>query len=83
MKLHTAQSLLEVHKLADARPAKRLHPGIVARIVGGLTTAAMAFSKKHRYRKDIKDLRRMDDRMLADIGLTRGEIELSVWHGRL
>ena len=35
-----------------------------------------------RIRRDTSVLLRLDDRMLADIGLSRGEIEYAVRHGR-
>ena len=36
-----------------------------------------------RLRRSIETLRSSDDRMLADIGLTRGSIEYAVRYGRL
>ena len=35
-----------------------------------------------RQRRDILELQRMDDRLLADIGITRGEVEHMVRNGR-
>lgn len=37
---------------------------------------------EHPMRRHLAELRAADDRMLADIGLARGEIEYSVRHGR-
>jgi len=36
----------------------------------------------HRVRRDLALLRTVDDRQLADIGLTRDEIDHAVRHGR-
>jgi uncharacterized protein YjiS (DUF1127 family) len=35
-----------------------------------------------RLRRDLDDLMSLDDRILADIGLSRGEIDYVVRHGR-
>jgi len=37
---------------------------------------------RQRIRRDIHRLRSLDDRMLADVGLHRAEIEPAVRHGR-
>ena len=38
--------------------------------------------KWRRHRRDLNALYRLNDRMLADLGLTRGGIESAVLHGR-
>ena len=40
------------------------------------------FVQWQRQRRDILELQRMDDRLLADIGITRGEAEHMVRNGR-
>jgi uncharacterized protein YjiS (DUF1127 family) len=37
---------------------------------------------EHRVRRDLAELRAADDRLLADIGLSRSEIDDVVRHGR-
>ncbi|MGO1080560.1 DUF1127 domain-containing protein [Inquilinus sp. CA228] len=37
---------------------------------------------EHRVRHDLAELRAADDRLLADIGLARGQIDHAVRHGR-
>jgi uncharacterized protein YjiS (DUF1127 family) len=36
-----------------------------------------------RMRRAIEELVALDDRMLADIGLSRGDVQYAEWHGRL
>jgi len=33
-----------------------------------------------RYRSQLTSISEMDDRILSDIGLTRGELKASAWH---
>ncbi|MGL4965687.1 MAG: DUF1127 domain-containing protein [Inquilinus sp.] len=47
----------------------------VARLIAWIRT-------EHRVRRDLALLRTADDRQLADIGLTRGEIDHAVRRGR-
>jgi uncharacterized protein YjiS (DUF1127 family) len=42
---------------------------------------ARGLAAKRRLRSAVRDLHRLDDRMLADIGVTRGEIESAVRDG--
>jgi uncharacterized protein YjiS (DUF1127 family) len=53
-----------------------------ARSREGLARAAAAISRWHRLRRDAWRLMALDDRMLRDIGLGRGEIEHAVRGGR-
>jgi|SRR5215813_8173459 len=39
-------------------------------------------TSKRRIRRDIDLLLRLDDRMLADIGLSRSDVEYTIRHGR-
>jgi uncharacterized protein YjiS (DUF1127 family) len=48
----------------------------------GLAWLVVAISHELRVRRDMRQLAAMDDDMLKDIGLRRGEIEYSVRHGR-
>jgi len=42
---------------------------------------AQAWAAEHRRRRDIRELQRLDDRTLQDIGVRRNEIESAVRHG--
>ena len=45
------------------------------------TRWARGLSAQHRLRRAVRELHRLDDRMLRDIGVTRGEIESAVRDG--
>ncbi len=42
--------------------------------VGQFTRSLVAFTKALKHRREIKNLEEFDDRMLKDIGLTRGDV---------
>ena len=79
MEMQTARSLLQVHGIGS-EPAHRL--GVLASAFSTLKSAARVIARWRRQRRDIMELQRMDDRLLADIGITRGEAESMVRHGR-
>jgi uncharacterized protein YjiS (DUF1127 family) len=56
-------------------------PTLWARSREGLAQAAAAVSRWHRLRRDARRLMALDDRMLRDVGLSRGEIERAVRGG--
>ena len=52
-------------------------PGALARLAGFVGIAALRFAEYLRAygkRRDLENLANLDDRMLADIGLTRGDL---------
>jgi uncharacterized protein YjiS (DUF1127 family) len=53
--------------------------GVVARIVARIATA---LADELRIRRDMRQLRAMDDYMLEDIGLTRADVGSAVRYGR-
>ena len=53
--------------------------GVVTRFVAWI---AAAIADELRIRRDMRELRAMDDRMLKDIGLTRADIGTAVRYGR-
>jgi uncharacterized protein YjiS (DUF1127 family) len=57
-------------------------PTFWARSREGLAHAAAAVARWHRLRRDTRQLMALSDRMLRDVGLSRGEVEHAVWHGR-
>jgi uncharacterized protein YjiS (DUF1127 family) len=52
---------------------------VVTRVVARIATA---IADELRIRRDMRQLRAMDDHMLKDIGLTRAEIGSAVGYGR-
>jgi uncharacterized protein YjiS (DUF1127 family) len=57
-------------------------PTFWARSREGLAHAAAAVTRWHRLHRDTQRLMALSDRMLRDVGLSRGEVEHAVWHGR-
>ena len=79
MGTHTADPLLQAHGMASG-PARAT--GLIASSLNAIGRAAREFVRRWRERRDILELQRMDDRLLADIGITRGEVEHMVQNGR-
>jgi uncharacterized protein YjiS (DUF1127 family) len=59
-----------IHHFAPARTA----PSVFASVVAALVTGLRAVSRALKNRRDAVILTGMDDRMLADIGLTRSDL---------
>ena len=57
-------------------------PALWARSREGLARAAAAVARWHRTHHDTRRLLALDDRMLRDVGLGRGEVERAVRGGR-
>ena len=57
-----------------------IHAGAFARLVAGCLDW---FAERRQARRDIARLSLLDDRLLADIGFTRDQVERAEWHGRL
>ena len=62
-----------------ASTARRGLAGVVTGIVAGIVAA---IAEELRIRRDMRELRAMDDCMLKDIGLTRADIGSAVRYGR-
>jgi uncharacterized protein YjiS (DUF1127 family) len=72
------------HEVAATRPlgrsiARTGLAGVVARIVARTVTA---LAEELRIRRDMRQLRAMDDHMLEDIGLTRADVGSAVRYGQ-
>jgi len=73
----------------SSSPSYVLTAGTVSRgdtmaelLLGTLALLTRGFARGGELRRDIKRLSAMDDRMLRDIGISRGDIEHAVRHGR-
>jgi uncharacterized protein YjiS (DUF1127 family) len=53
-----------------------------AALARAMKQAITRIASRRRLRRDIDELRALDDRMLRDIGLRRGDIEYAVRYGR-
>jgi uncharacterized protein YjiS (DUF1127 family) len=60
----------------------RVRVGLIVWIAQSVTALTLALAVERRARKAARNLRELDDRMLADIGLPRAEIETAVRCGR-
>jgi uncharacterized protein YjiS (DUF1127 family) len=72
------------HEVAATQPFGSLVPrkgpaGLVTRVVARI---AAAIADELRMRRDLRQLRAMDDHMLNDIGLTRVDVGSAVRYGR-
>jgi uncharacterized protein YjiS (DUF1127 family) len=81
MEMHAAGSLLTDHAIAG-QPVER---GVWSRtkwLLNLIRSAVDGVVRWQRHRRNIGELQRLDDRLLADIGISRGEIEEGVRLGR-
>ena len=79
MEMHSRQSLNEIHGIS-APPRRQTRWGSlmrlsIARVLALLKGIARAIAAELAARHAIVELASMDDRMLRDLGITRGEIE--------
>ena len=77
MEMHSRQSLNEIHGISAPRRQPRwrsLMRRIIASVRAVLKTIAKVIEAELAARHAIAELASMDDRMLRDLGITRGEI---------
>jgi uncharacterized protein YjiS (DUF1127 family) len=77
MEMHSRQSLNEIHGISAPRRQPRwrsLMRSIIASVRAVLKALAKAIDAELAARHAIAELASMDDRMLRDLGITRGEI---------
>ena len=78
MEMHSRQSLYEIHGMSieRRRPRSRLVAQLIARIVAFMTKEVKrTIEAELKIRRAMAELAKMDDHMLRDLGIHRGEIE--------
>ena len=77
MEMHSRQSLYEIHGMSieRRRPRSRLLGRLIARIVAFMTKVKRTIEAELKIRRAMAELAKMDDHMLRDLGIHRGEIE--------
>jgi uncharacterized protein YjiS (DUF1127 family) len=81
MKMHTAKSLSEIHHIAG-QPV-RTGPGLLSQLRNAARFVAAEFVRNQNIREGIIELQKMDNWLLSDIGISRGDVyhitESSSW----
>lgn len=73
-------STIETPELRTARKDAGFWQTVLMKFI---TRRMARIGRERRIRRDIDGLRALNDRMLADIGLSRCDVEYAVRHGRL
>lgn len=82
MQIHATGACSATHSLVDTGARSDTPAAILSLIGAAATSVSSSYVAWRRHRRDIEALSSMDDRMLADIGLSRSDIERSVMCGR-
>jgi uncharacterized protein YjiS (DUF1127 family) len=77
-----APSITHEHPWPYRATRGHVGPTFWGRAREGLAQAAAAASRWRRLRRDTRRLMALDDRLLRDVGLSRGEVERAVRGGR-
>jgi uncharacterized protein YjiS (DUF1127 family) len=77
-----AQTITHEHPWPYRTTRGHVDSTLWARSREGLAHAAAAVARWHRLRHDTRRLMALDDRLLRDVGLSRGEVERAVRGGR-
>jgi len=81
MRMHTARSFVGAQGFEAGRARGDSH-GLAVSLLRAIGSGVRQLVEWNRYRKDLRELQRMDDRLLADIGISRSDLELLVNQGR-
>ena len=74
-----AKDFAAINGLYDTLPLAEPTPGLLRRTASALIGFVRAYLEGRTLRSTVRVLQGMDDRMLADIGMTRGEIHSIVY----
>jgi len=77
MEMHSRHSLYEIHGISieRRRPRSRLAARLIARTVAFMQKVKRTIEAELKIRRAMAELAKMDDHMLRDLGIHRGEIE--------
>jgi len=81
MQTHAIKFVEQVQAIGS-RSAHRRTSGMASWFGDIIRDLTREFARWRRFQRDLHELRSLDDRMLADIGITRCEAERVVRHGR-
>jgi uncharacterized protein YjiS (DUF1127 family) len=70
-----------VHQSSALDPSRRLERAVGPLLASWLIRSIAWLEARRRMRRAVDELMAMDDRMLADIGVSRGEILHAARHG--
>ena len=76
-----ANDFAAINGLYDTLPQAEPTPGLLRRIANAAGGQVRAYFERRALRASVRALQGMDDRMLADIGMRRGEIHSIVYGG--
>jgi uncharacterized protein YjiS (DUF1127 family) len=76
-----AKDFAAINGLYDTLPLAEPAPGLLHRTASALGSFVRAYIERRTLRSTVRVLQGMDDRMLADIGMRRGEIHSIVYGG--
>jgi uncharacterized protein YjiS (DUF1127 family) len=79
MEEHTPQR--GVHGI-EGRPVRHRASKPMTRLANALRSLAIEFARWRQFRRDTHELQSLNDHILADIGLTRSEVERVARYGR-
>jgi uncharacterized protein YjiS (DUF1127 family) len=82
MQVHMVKSHTEMYGIGRSRRAHRRTSGLASWFGARLRRLTNELARWRRLKRDLHELRSLDDRMLADIGITRCDVERVVRHGR-
>jgi uncharacterized protein YjiS (DUF1127 family) len=76
-----AKDFAAINGLYDPLEQTGPNPGLLRKTINSLIGMARAYFEQRTLRSTVRALQAMDDRLLADIGMSRGEIHSVVYGG--
>jgi uncharacterized protein YjiS (DUF1127 family) len=76
-----AKDFAAINGLYDPLDQAAPSPGMLRRVASSMGGFMRAYLEQRTLRSTVRALQAMDDRLLADIGMTRGEIHSVVYGG--